>query len=186
MQTLATQAPEIEGIMDMDGIVQACLDSDAFKAEVRYAERDGHYKVLRKVRLFKFLENDEVRVVFPVEGGELELGSVIAITCLYDLKNNYNIYGHTICAGPGANALLKAIHAPLGSAHPQPGVDGEKAILRFVDWKNASWDKYLIDSLDLGAAKASEIWTQNFWKALDRMFGGGILHNCPEGYHWKE
>lgn len=172
-------------------IVQACLDSECFKAEVHYAERSGHHRILRAPRLYKKLDRDEargeqlVRVVFPAADQLIELGSVLAITCLYDLDRGYNIYGHVICAGPGVNGLLKAIHAPMGSAHPQPGAAGERAIMHFVEWKRAEWDRFLIDELDRGRRAASELHIQNFWKALDRMFGGGYLCNCPDAYHWR-
>ncbi len=172
-------------------IIQACLDSECFKSEVHYAERSGHHKIVRSPRLYKELVPDEVRserlvrIVFPAEDQNIELGTVLAITCLYDLDKEYNIYGHVICAGPGVNGLLKAIHAPMGSAHPRPGTDGERAIMHFVDWKRAAWDKFLNDELDMGREGASALHIQNFWKSLDRMFGGGYLLNCPDAYHWK-
>lgn len=170
---------------DREAIVQACLESEAFRGEVRYAERTGHYKILREVRLYKELDEDLVRVVFASDVTELEDGAVLAITCLYDLKGQYNIYGHTIIAGPGVNGLLKAVHAPLGGAHPQSGNAGPKEIMRFVQVKRASWDRYLIDELELGNREASAIYIRRFWHSLDRMFGGGYLHNCPEDYPWR-
>lgn len=174
-----------------DRIVHACLDSECFKAEVHYAERSGHHKIERAARLYKVLDHDTgrgehlVRVVFPAESQLIELGTVMAITCIYDLEREYNIYGHVICAGPGVNGLLKAIHAPMGSAHPQPGAAGERAIMHFVDWKRAEWDRFLIDELERGRQAASDLCIENFWKALDRMFGGGCLLNCPDTYHWR-
>lgn len=165
-------------------VIDAVRESACFKAEVAYAARGG-YETLSEPRLYKELEDDQVRVVFPTDAANLEEGSVIAITCLFDRKENVNIYGHTICAGPGVNALLRAIHAPLGKATPQPGVAGEKAVLHFVAWKQASWGKFLNDELEYGNRKASEIWIRNFWKALDRMFGGNVLMNVPDDFHWK-
>jgi hypothetical protein len=94
---------------EQDRIIQACLDSDCFKGEVHYAERSGHHKIERNARLYKKLDRDTVRneqlirVVFPAAPQLIELGSVMAITCLYDLDKGYNIYGHVICAGPGVN-----------------------------------------------------------------------------------
>lgn len=171
---------------DMDTIVQKCIDSEGFRAEVRYAERTGDYTISRKVRLYKELEGDLVRVVFPANETAMEVGSVMAITCLFDLKEDYNIYGHTIIAGPGVNGLLKAVNAPLGGAHPQSGNAGPKEIMRFVELKRASWDLFLIQELELGNHTASENYIRTFWKGLDRMFGGGYLHNCPDDYHWRE
>ncbi|MBX3180871.1 MAG: hypothetical protein KF886_26280 [Candidatus Hydrogenedentes bacterium] len=180
-----------EALAQRDRIVQACLDSECLKAEVNYAERSGHHKILRTPRLYKVLDRDPsrdehlVRVVFPAADQLIELGSVLAITCLYDLEREYNIYGHVICAGPGVNGLLKAVHAPMGSAHPRPGIEGERAIMHFVDWKRAEWDRFLIDELARGRGLASALYIENFWKALDRMFGGGYLLNCPDSYHWS-
>ena len=176
---------------ERERIIQACLDSNCFQAEVHYAERSGHHTIERAARLYKKLDRDEmrneqlVRVVFPAAPQLIELGSVMAITCLYDLERAYNIYGHVICAGPGVNGLLKAIHAPMGSAHPQPGVAGERAIMHFVDWKRAEWDRFLIDELDRGRQAASDRYILTVWKAMDRMFGGGHLLNCPDTYHWR-
>lgn len=180
-----------EALAQRDRIVGAVLESACFQAETHYAERSGHHRILRAPRLYKVLDRDTrrdeqlVRVVFPAADQLIELGSVLAITCLYDLEREYNIYGHVICAGPGVNGLLKAIHAPMGGAHPRPGVDGERAIMHFVDWKRAEWDRFLIDELARGREAASALYTENFWKALDRMFGGGYLLNCPDSYHWR-
>jgi len=180
-----------EALAQRDRIAQACLDSACFQAETHYAERSGHHKILRAPRLYKVLDRDVarneqlVRVVFPAADQLIELGSVLAITCLYDLEREYNIYGHVICAGPGVNGLLKAIHAPMGSAHPRPGTEGERAVMHFVDWKRAEWDRFLIDELARGRQEASALYIENFWKAMDRMFGGGYLLNCPDSYHWR-
>ncbi len=181
----------IETMTEQERITQAVLDSECFKAEKIYAERSGSHKISLLPRLYKKLDCDEkrnenlVRVVFPAEDQLIELGTVIAVTCLYDLDNEYNIYGHVICAGPGVNGLLKAIHAPMGSAHPQPGVAGERAVMHFVDWKRAAWDQFLLAELDHGREHASALYLQNFWKAMDRLFGGGYLLNCPDSYHWR-
>ena len=164
---------------EMERVVEAVRQSECYKAEVRYAERGGHYKVIHEPRLYKVLEENLVRVVFPVEFVPLEEGTVIAVTTLYDLAAEHNIYGHTICAGPGVNVLLKSSLAPLGGAHPQAGNAGLKAIQHFVAWKQASWGKFLNDELEHGPEKASRLWVHNFWKALDRMFGGGYLVDYP-------
>ncbi|MCA9256765.1 MAG: ABC transporter permease subunit, partial [Phycisphaerales bacterium] len=38
-----------------------------------------------------------------------------------------------------------------------------------------SWGKFLNEELSMGTAEASRIWLASFWKALDRMYGGGNL-----------
>lgn len=171
--------------MTREEIVTAIRESECFKAEIKYAEHGG-YQVDRTPRLYKDLEDGLVRVVFPALTTSIEEGAVIAITCLYDKKENYNIYAHTICAGPGVNVLLRTIFAPLGKAYPQPGEAGAKAVLHFVAWKQASWGKFLNEDLELGNAAASERWIKNFWRALDRLFAGGCLLNVPEDWYWSE
>jgi hypothetical protein len=158
----------------MQEIVDAVRRSDNFKSEVRYIAR-GSYEVTDQPRLFKLLEHGLVRVVFPTTVSEIGEGTVVALVCLYDQREQYNVYAHTICAGPGVNVLLRASFSQMPQALPQPGRDGERAIAQFVAWKEAAWVKFLNDELELGTEEASAIWLANFWKALDRMFGGGHL-----------
>ncbi len=76
---------------------------------------------------------------------------------------------------PNVNASLGNLFVPAAQAKPQPGIEGNKAILKFVAWKQAAWSKFLNDELEMGQDKASRIWIENFWKALDRMYGGNSL-----------
>ncbi|HMV32071.1 MAG TPA: hypothetical protein PKA50_08100 [Gemmatimonadales bacterium] len=163
-------------MMDRETIVRLVRESDAFQGEARYLERGG-YQLTEQPRLFKHLEDDLVRVVFATNVTEVVEGTVVAMVTLYDQRQKYNIYAHTICAGPGVNILLKARFNPMPQARPQPGVAGEAAIAQFVAWKEASWTKFLNDELLLGTETASSLWIATFWKALDRMFGGGHLVN---------
>jgi len=158
----------------MQEIVEAIRRSENFKSEVRYIAR-GAYEVTDRPRLFKHLEQGLVRVVFPTTVSEIVEGTVVALVCLFDEGERSNVYAHTICAGPGVNALLRASFSPMPQALPQPGRAGEKAIAQFVAWKEAAWVKFLNDELELGTEEASAVWLANFWKALDRMFGTGHL-----------
>ena len=159
---------------DRDHIVAAIRASGNFQSEVRYVGRGG-YVVADSPRLFKHLEHGLVRVVFPTTATEVSEGTVVAMVCLWDSNQEYNIYTHTICAGGGVNILLRAMDHPLPQALPQPLPDGPRAIRQFVAWKEASWVKFLNDELEMGNARASRRWIASFWKALDRMFGGGNL-----------
>jgi hypothetical protein len=161
-------------------ITRLVRESENFKSELRYVARGG-YEVAARPRLFKELENDLVRLVFPTTVTEVTEGSIVAIVCLYDRRQKDNVYAHTICAGGGVNILLRAFDSPMPQALPQPGPRGNRAIRQFVAWKEASWVKFLNDELELGTPRASEIWIANFWKALDRMFGGGHLVGYEPG-----
>ena len=165
---------------NMHEIVAAIRASENFRSEARYIGLGG-YTVDPAPRLFKHLEDDLVRVVFPTNCTEVCDGAIVTLTTLWDKKHKYNIYAHTICAGPGVNALFRAIWAPMPSALPQHGRDGEKAIMKFVAWKEAAWVKFLNDELELGNEEASAIWLDNFWKALDRLFGTGHLLDFEPG-----
>ncbi len=169
---------------DKECIIDAVRQSECYKAEVRYAERGG-YRIDNAPRLYKELEENLVRVVFPAQPAYMEEGTVIAITTLYDRAEKYNIYGHTICAGPGVNPLLRNFFAPLGGAHPQAGNAGPKAIQTFVAVKQALWNRFILEDLELGNAKAGARYVRGFWNALDRMFGGGHLMYVPDDWHWK-
>lgn len=158
----------------MQEIVGSIRQSENFRSEVRYLAR-GAYEVADQPRLFKQLEHGLVRVVFPTSATDIIEGTVVALACLYDQRERSNIYAHTICAGPGVNLLLRASFSQMPQALPQPGKAGEKAIAQFVAWKEAAWVKFLTDELDLGTEEAGAVWLANFWKALDRMFGGGHL-----------
>ncbi len=159
---------------DMTATVQAVRASENFKSELRYIRRGG-YDITEEPGLFKHLERGLVRVVFPTTVTRVDIGTVVALVCLYDTTEAHNVYAHTICAGPGVNTLLKAIHSPMPVALPQPGALGEAAILKFVAWKEAAWTRFLNEELDCGVDQASATWIASFWKALDRMFGGGHL-----------
>ena len=148
-------------------IVAAVRASENFKSEVRYIGLGG-YTVDPAPRLFKHLDSDLVRVVFATNCTEVCDGAIVTLTTLWDRKHKYNIYAHTIWA-------------PMPSALPQHGRDGEKAIMKFVAWKEAAWVKFLNDELELGNEEASAIWLDNFWKALDRLFGTGHLVEFEPG-----
>jgi hypothetical protein len=126
-------------------------------------------------RLVKKIDERFVRMIFPTDVREIDDGTVVSMVCLWDAREKLNVYAHCITAGPGANAQLRAIYSPLNQVKPQPGTEGDKAIAKFVAWKQASWGKFLNEELELGTAAASARWLASFWKALDRMYGGGQL-----------
>ncbi|HRX84256.1 MAG TPA: hypothetical protein P5572_04480 [Phycisphaerae bacterium] len=157
-------------------IVQQTVTSDAFRVETAYVKRGG-IVISEKPRLFKRIDDRFIRMIFPVTNPEVEDGLVVCMVCLWDLQENLNVYAHCISAGPGTNAQLRALYSPLNQVKPQPGTAGDKAIAKFVAWKQASWGKFLNEELELGTAEASRRWLAAFWKALDRMYGGGNLRD---------
>ena len=92
----------------------------------------------------------------------------------------YNIAVH---GQKGFNGVALLSKLPFDEV--QPGLAGDKAVLHFVAWKQAAWGRFLMDELELGTKEASALWLRSFWKAMDRLFAGGVLRNCPEDYHWR-
>jgi len=162
--------------MESESIIEGTRGSASFESEAAYMARSG-FNVQPRPRLLKRLENDKVRLIFPTVVTQVDEGIAVGLVCLYDLATQSNLYAHPVFAGSGANAALKSLFTPQTQAKPQPGVDGNKAIVKFIAWKQAAWGKFLNDELELGVDKASAIWLEHYWKALDRMYGGGNLRD---------
>lgn len=163
-----------ESQVEREAIIRAVTESACFRTECACLERGG-FSIAHRPRLFKRLENDKVRLIFPTTVTEIDFGVGVGLVCLYDLVDRVNLYAHAMFAGPDVNTSLKSLFVPATQAKPQPGLEGNKAILKFAAWKAAAWNKFLTDELELGAARASLTWIESFWKALDRMYGGGNL-----------
>jgi len=160
--------------MEREETIRRVRESACFRAEAGYLARGG-VEIDDRPRLFKYLEHEKVRLIFPTSVTQIDEGVAVAMVCLYDRAENVNVYAHAIFAGPGANASLRSLFVPATQAKPQPGIEGDKAILKFVAWKQAAWGKFLNEELAHGTERASKDWIANFWNALDRMYGGGNL-----------
>lgn len=174
MNTTVAASPRSARQRTRGEIVAEVAQSACFITETAWLARGG-FPIRPTPRLFKFLENDLVRLIFPTTVAEVDEGTAVGLVCLYDLKQSQTIYAHAIFAGPSSNASLRSIFNPPTQAKPQPGEAGNRAIVKFVAWKQAAWNRFLCEELDLGAAAASQAWLGAFWKALDRMYGGGNL-----------
>lgn len=157
-------------------VVERVVASPCFQTESAYLRR-GHIETDTRPRLYKRIDDRLTRLIFPTQVREIDDGTVVGMVCLWDAKENINVYAHCISAGPGVNAQLRTLYSSLNQVKPQPGVEGDKAVMKFVAWKQAAWGKFLNEELALGTPAASERWLTDFWKALDRMYGGGNLCN---------
>ena len=155
-------------------IVERVVKSECFRAEAAYLRRGG-IETGTQPGMLKHIDDRYVRLIFPMNTRDLDDGTVVAMVCLWDVRENLNVYAHCISAGPGVNAQLRSLYSPLNQVKPQPGMEGDKAVAKFIAWKQASWSKFLNEELELGNAEASKRWLASFWKALDRMYGGGNL-----------
>ncbi len=174
MNTTAVAAPRTHRSKSREEITAEVAQSSCFTAESAWLARGG-FPIQKRPRLFKHLENDLVRLIFPTTVAEVDEGTAVGLVCLYDQRQSQTVYAHAIFAGPSSNASLRSIFNPPTQAKPQPGDAGNRAIVKFVAWKQAAWNRFLCDELELGVAAASRAWLASFWKALDRMYGGGHL-----------
>lgn len=155
-------------------IIQKTVSSECFRAEAAYLQRGG-IETSTQPGMLKHIDDRYVRLVFPTSVREVDDGTVVAMVCLWDARENINVYAHCISAGAGVNAQLRSLYSPLNQVKPQRGMEGDKAVAKFIAWKQAAWGKFLNEELELGTAEASKRWLASFWKALDRMYGGGNL-----------
>jgi hypothetical protein len=155
-------------------IIAKTISSACIETEAAYLRRGG-IATAHRPRLVKRIDARFLRMVFPTDVKEVDDGTVVGMVCLWDHQESINVYAHCISAGPGSNAQLRALYSPLNQVKPQPGTAGDAAIVKFVAWKQAAWGKFLNEELEMGTAAASQRWMTNFWKALDRMYGGGNL-----------
>ena len=162
--------------MKDEEIIREVVASACFRTEAAYLLRGGIETAVRP-KLLKHIDDRFVRLMFPTSATEVDDGTVVAMVCLWDCKEALNVYAHCISAGPGVNAQLRSLYSPLNQVKPQPGMEGDKAIAKFIAWKPAAWGKFLNEELDMGTAAASQRWLDGFWKALDRMYGGGNLRS---------
>lgn len=160
--------------MEREAMIGNVVASPCFKVEAGWLGRGG-FEVRTRPRLFKQLEDEKIRMIFPTHVSVIEEGVAVGLVCLYERTSRTTIYAHAIFAGPTANASLRSLFVPASQTKPQPGVEGNKAILKFVAWKQAAWGKFLNDELEVGTERASITWIEKFWQALDRMYGGGNL-----------
>jgi len=157
-----------------EAIVRKVVTGEAYRVE-RDALARGGSQVSERPGLMKQLENKKVRLIFPTDARIVEHGTAVGLVCLFDQVDDVNIYAHPVFAGPSVNTALRSLFVPEAQAHPQPGIAGYKAREKFTAWKTAAWFKFLTDELELGTERASALWLTSFWKALDRMYGGGNL-----------
>jgi hypothetical protein len=155
-------------------IIEQTTSSECFRAEAAYLKRGG-ITTSPQPRLFKRIDDRFVRLIFPTSVEKIDDGTVVAIVCLWDDHEKVNVYAHCISAGAGVNAQLRSLYSPLNQVKPQPGMEGDKAVAKFIAWKQAAWSKFLNEELESATAAASQRWLASFWKALDRMYGGGNL-----------
>jgi hypothetical protein len=161
-------------VIDREQVARAIVESDNFKCEEEYIARGG-FEASHSPRLFKVLEDGQIRVNFPTLVDEIDEGTPLCIVTLYNPEKNLTVYCNPILAGPVVNPCLRYFNSPLSKPHPQPGEAGYAAITQFQQWKAAAWAKFRIEELELGKHIASQNFITQFWRGLDRLLGGNAL-----------
>lgn len=127
--------------------------------------------------LWKVLPGPFFRVMFPVDGGVLTEGTVVALACLYDVTNERTLYAHTMHAGPNVNPALKHLDGPMAQPKAQPDADGERATLRLMEHKKALWARFRSERDRIGAEEADSRWREAYHWSLKRLY---FCSRCPQ------
>lgn len=131
--------------------------------------------------LWKRMPGPHLRVIFPVRGGALEDGSVVAVVTLSSLDPLKTLYAHPMHAGPGVNPLLAHLDGPMAAPKAQNGADGDRATRRMVEHKKALWSRFQQERETLGAAEASRRWRNGYFWALRRLYFCAWCKPCDWG-----
>ncbi|MFQ5494912.1 MAG: arsenosugar biosynthesis radical SAM (seleno)protein ArsS, partial [Phycisphaerae bacterium] len=153
-------------------IVSDILSSEAWGVEERYARRGG-FAVVESPHLVKELDGDFVQVIFPTNVSLVQAGALVAVSCTYHVPSGSVAISYCLCAGPEAEIQFLKGDVAFGLPRPQPGTAGEEARSTYRAWRRRAWSQFWLNELEGGLAVASEQWLEEFWSALDALFGGG-------------
>ncbi len=170
--TPANSAP----LMDKaySAIVADVLSSDEWRVESAYVQRGG-FTVIEIPHLLKKLDSEFVQVVFPTNALLLQAGALVAVAFTSHLPSRRVVFSHCLCAGPEAEIHFMKGDVAFGLPRPQPGATGEDARSAYRSWRRSAWSQFWLNDLESGLAVASETWLQEFWVALEELFGGNDI-----------
>lgn len=163
-----------------DDVIQAVLAGsavDLLRGNLRRAGSD----ILPLPLVCKQLGDRFLRLIFPVSGDAVCLGTVVSVVTLYDLERRSTLYAHAMHAGPGVNPLLRHLDGPMAAPMAQPGIDGRRATRRLLEHKRALWSRFCREKAALGEAEASRRWRAGYYWALQRLYYCSRCAGCRWG-----
>ncbi|MFQ5461405.1 MAG: arsenosugar biosynthesis radical SAM (seleno)protein ArsS [Phycisphaerae bacterium] len=168
-------------------LIGEILRSEAWEVEAAYARRGG-FSVSPHPRLLKALDDEFVQVIFPTDALVLQGGALVAVAFTYHRPSRQVVLSHCLCAGPDLDIQFRKGDVAFGLPGPQPGSAGDEAKSTYQQWRRAAWSRFWLNDLERGPEAASAVWLQEFWDALEALFGGNELPvkgrpHLPGGTH---
>ncbi len=177
LQTLSVVREGRAGAAD---IIADVLESSPMRALRFVFDRKG-LEVESQPIVCKNLSDSLVRLMFPVTGGPIVDGAVVAVVCLFDRRRNQTLYAHPMHAGPGINPLVRHLDGPMSSPKPQVDTDGARANRRIIEHKLALWDRFVQESPQLGEQEAGRRWREGYYWSLQRLYSCAGCVQCKWG-----
>ncbi len=170
---------------DKDGaaaasIVASVLVSQPMDALRTLFDRTG-LRVESKPIVYKHLSDSLVRLMFPVTGGPIADGAVVAVVCLFDRHADRTLYAHPMHAGPGVNPLVRHPDGPMAAPKSQSGADGVRGSRRIIEHKQALWDRFVRECPVLGEEESSRRWRDGYYWSLKRLYFCSGCTQCKWG-----
>ncbi len=167
----------------------SAVASGVVESVVASAPMDGLRSLLGRLGLrieskpivCKDLSDSLVRLMFPVSGGPVVDGAVVAIVCLFDRQNGRTLYAHPMHAGPGVNPLVRHPDGPMAGPKSQAGADGVRASRRIIEHKQALWDRFVREEATLGEVEAGRRWREGYYWSLNRLYFCAGCTECKWG-----
>jgi radical SAM/Cys-rich protein len=156
------------------------LDSRPMQAMRTSLARTG-LRIEAEPIVYKDLDHDLVRLMFPVTGGLVDDGVVVSVVCLFDRPRNRTLYAHPMHAGPGVNPLVRHLDGPMASPKSQVGADGDRASQRIIEHKEALWDRFVRERVTIGQAEAGRRWREGYYWSLKRLYFCSGCTRCKWG-----
>jgi len=150
-------------------ITESVLSSTAMTALRSLLARQGQ-RIDPQAIVYKDLSATRVRLMFPVTGGEIVRGTVVAVVCLFDRVTDQTLYAHPMHAGPEVNPLVGYVDSPMSAPKPQDGANGSRADGRIIQHKKALWARFLEALPELGREEAGRRWREGYYWALKRLY----------------
>jgi radical SAM/Cys-rich protein len=161
-------------------IVANVLASEEWQVESAYARRGG-FCVVNRPRLIKTLDHEFVQLIFPTDLALVQAGALVAVSFTFHVPSQRVAISHCLAAGPESDIQFLKGDVAFGLPKPQLGPAGDEARAAYQSWRRSGWSQFWLNDLECGLAVASETWLEQFWTALEALFGGNDISCKPEG-----
>ena len=124
-------------------------------------------------RIIRDLGSGSLQLLFPTNAALVQGGTLVGVSVVHSTLRGKTAFAHCLSAGPEPEIQFLLGDEALGL--PRPCDNASDARERYATWRLEAWSRFWLDELENGIAIASERWLQDFWLALQDLFGGNDL-----------